>query len=270
MKKLTSVILILAILSSCIVFSGCNTLSERRIKQMKEDYIKQFNIENVAPEDVILEYYAGNYFGYEVVMLDAEYHKRRVCEEYIDGVIITYYDFNCLYAWKNGTFYMLSEVYKAGKLPLKSISEIANKFNGDVKYFIDTCDKFDFEEGYDSGHFDWENNKYYDKVNIWLPGEFADDIFNMSDWSPIIDYLGDDIICDILDVKLLDDFIVVFAELIMNNREFLEYSIERLTLVPGVWLVGPYSKYGFAQSSDSDMSDISFSWALNDIEVKRI
>ena len=49
-----------------------------------------------------------------------------------------------------------------------------------------------------------------------------------------------------------------------------EYSIERLTLVPGVWLVGPYSKYGFAQSSDSDMSDISFSWALDDIEVKRI
>lgn len=269
-KYVSRLLALVILLTSVLAFSGCDILSEKKEMQIKEDYVSQFNITDVAPEDVVVDYYAGNWNGYEIIMLDAECHRREVWEEKIGDVTLTYYDSNRLYAWSEGGFITLTDAYASNKLSMKDLERISKKFNKDVRYYIDICDKYDFEKGSISNQYEWDGNTIYDKLDVWISREFLQDMANMSDWAPIIDHLGNRVIKSVLDMKILSDCLVIFVELRINSKAFMEKASIQISEVPGVYLVGPYETECFVYSAGGDTSGNTISDPLKDIEVEKV
>ena len=267
MKKLTSIILALAILCSCVTFVACNNHDELT---MMEKYLEQFNIKDKNADEVVIDYDAGTYHGTRVVMLDAECHRREVWEEKIGDVTLTYYDSNRLYAWSEGGFITLTDAYASNKLSMKDLERISKKFNKDVRYYIDICDKYDFEKGRITNQYEWDGNTIYDKLDVWISREFLQDMANMSDWAPIIDHLGNRVIKSVLDMKILSDCLVIFVELRINSKAFMEKASIQISEVPGVYLVGPYETECFVYSAGGDTSGNTISDPLKDIEVEKV
>ena len=177
-KKITSVLLILTIILSCFALVGCaGKLGYFKEKRIKEDYIEFFNITDKTADDVVLDYYAGNYEGYEIVMLDVEWHDPVQWTEVLGETEINYKDFNRLYAWSNGEFLSLTDAYNMEKLSAESISDIGEVFNSKVQYFIDTCDIYDFDKSeYSDIESDWSNNDYNDRLNVMLDMRLFEDM----------------------------------------------------------------------------------------------
>ena len=160
MKRFTSLLLAIIMLSSCFMFVGCIDPSDD-IK-MKEAYLRQFGIKDVKAEDVVIDYDAGIYNGARVVMLDAECQNEPVIEkvplwaiyhyedqewtETVGESEFYYYDSNRLRVFKNGIFYTLTQARFLGILSKQDIADIEAKYSTDVTGFLDICDKYDFDE----------------------------------------------------------------------------------------------------------------------------
>ena len=109
MKNLAGIILVISIVMSCIVMGGCSEaeFTDELAKEIKWDYLMDFEITNKSFDDVIIEYVAGQYDGYWVMMIDATSHTPEITTENVAGVDIVYHDNNRLLAWKNGEFFTL-------------------------------------------------------------------------------------------------------------------------------------------------------------------
>lgn len=272
MKKLASILLVFAIALSCFVFIGCDTedkLGFFKERKIKKDYIEQFGIQGKNFADVVLDYYGGNYNGYEIVMLDAEWHDPEKWEEKFGSYSITYYDSNILYAYKNGIFMTLSEACKNSYLSIDDLSTIVDKYNNDVRMYIDICDIYDFDKS-KCEELDWSNNNIYNSVTIWMDIRSVEGIWELQDLTPIVEYLGDDMI-DSIEIESLsyNPFAVFHVKFKWDNKMFFDYAVKRLRKAPAVLMVGPYSKYGWAQSFSGEKSE-NLSWALKSIEIEKV
>ena len=246
---------------------GCINLNDDIT--MKEAYLRQFGIKDVKAEDVVIDYDAGTYNGARVVMLDAEWHDPEKWEEKLGSYSITYYDSNRLYAYKDGVFFTLSEACKNSYLSIDDLSTIAYKYNNDVRMYIDVCDIYDFDKS-KCEELDWSNNNIYNSVTIWMDIRCVEGIWELQDLTPIIEHLGSDII-DNIEIQSLssDPFAIFHVKFKFDSKAFLDYAVERLRKVTGVLMVGPYSKYGWAQSFSGEESD-NLSWALKSIEIEKV
>jgi hypothetical protein len=142
MKKL--ICLLLAIILLCPMLISCEEKDEET--KMKDNFLFTFGGKGKSSEDVIIEFDAGTYNGARVVMLDAHKHKKekRVIELTEDAVI-TYYDTNILYAYKNGFFFPLNIALTFGILTEEDVKDIAYKYRESITTYTDVCDKHDFD-----------------------------------------------------------------------------------------------------------------------------
>lgn len=124
MKKLTA--LLLTIL---LIFSGCSqsdTVSDTLRNEIREAYKQQFDSPNFANDDddtiAGMQYY-GTYNGYTVLFSSG---MLAVLSEFQIGSYTFKWGSNCnLYAYKDGEFHQLSQVYEAGGITDQQIGEIA-------------------------------------------------------------------------------------------------------------------------------------------------
>ena len=238
MKKLTSIILILAILSSCFTFVGCSDNSELT---MKENYLKQFRIADKNANEVVIDYDGGTYRGARVVMLDAEWHDVEEREEKIFDININYYDKNSLYAYKFGIFFSIPIARLLGILTDDEIREITEKFNSEVRHFRDTCDIFDFPPYQPMGEYG-DGKIVPDMIAVTIDNR----VLISRDFPPkapfdIIDYLGEDIIESQKEVLWASDKSTSFALVVCEQwRNNIPEVIERISKIPGVLASGYY------------------------------
>lgn len=136
-NKTTKLFLILGMIFFCFVgIVGCGNNSndnEQIISEIKQDYFNEFvaSIPEKNVDDVIINYYIGEYNGYYILMLS--YKGEAIFDIigtiYFDEAELTYYDSNILRAWKDGTFYDLKELYESGKLSMNGIEGIIKQYN---------------------------------------------------------------------------------------------------------------------------------------------
>lgn len=136
-NKTTKLFLILGMIFFCFVgIVGCDNNSnnnEQIISEIKQDYFNEFvaSMPEKNVDDVIINYYIGEYNGYYILMLS--YKGEAIFDIigtiYFDEAELTYYDSNILRAWKDGTFYDLKELYESGKLSMNDIEEIIKQYN---------------------------------------------------------------------------------------------------------------------------------------------
>lgn len=115
---------------------GCNNNSndnEQIISEIKQDYFNEFvaSIPEKNVDDIIINYYIGEYNGYYILMLS---YKGEAIFDIIGTIYfgeaeLTYYDSNIFRAWKNGTFYDLKELYKSEELSMNDIKKIIKQYN---------------------------------------------------------------------------------------------------------------------------------------------
>lgn len=124
MKKLTALLLIvLLILSGC---SQNDTVSDALRNEIREAYKQQFDSPNFANDDddtiAGMQYY-GTYNGYTVLFSSG---MLCVVSEFQIGSYAFKWGSSCsLYAYKDGEFHNLSQVYEDGDLTDDHIEEIA-------------------------------------------------------------------------------------------------------------------------------------------------
>ena len=267
MKKLTSLLLVFAIALSCFVFVGCDTedkLGFFKERKIKKDYIEQFGIQEKNIGDVVLDYYGGNYNGYEIVMLDAEWHDPKKWVEQLGGYSITYYDSNRLYAYKDGVFFTLSEAYNNGYID--SIKEISISWQSDIGGYKDTCDKYDFDK--------WTSNPTYDELEykallISIDKRISGTIPEK------IEYLGSNLIKEMYiefpDADIRGDYAVYVAVLTIPTKIWAEYAMKEISKIPGVLLVEHYHTRSMAVSFANDTYYThNGSWWINNIEIEKV
>ena len=254
-KKITSVLLVLTMILSCFALVGCaGKLGYFKEKRIKEDYIEFFNITDKTADDVVLDYYAGNYEGYEIVMLDVEWHDPEEWIEVIGKMQINYKDSNRLLAWKDGEFFSLTDAYNTEKLSAESISDIGEVFNSKVQYFIDTCDIYDFDKTeYQKVEYDWSNNKDYNKLHILLDMRLFKDMdfesaVRVETMAEHLKY--GELITDFkhLTIDSGSPILLLSVDLPYNNRLFRWYAVNELAKIPGVLMVSPFTIGGYGQS----------------------
>ena len=243
MKKITSLLLAIVMLSSCFTFVGCIDPSDDT--KMKGAYLRQFGIKDVKAEDVVIDYDAGTYNGARVVMLDAAWHDPEKWEEKLGSYSITYYDSNRLYAYKDGVFFTLSEVYNNGYID--SIKEISISWQSDIGGYKDTCDKYDFDK--------WTSNPTYDELEykallISIDKRISGTIPEK------IEYLGSNFIKEMYiefpDADIRGDYAVYVAVLTIPTKIWAEYAMKEISKIPGVLLVEHYHTRSMAASSAND------------------
>ena len=250
MKKLTSILLVFAIALSCFVFVGCDTedkLEFFKERKIKRDYIEQFDIRGKNVGDVVLDYYGGNYNGYEIVMLDTECHDPETRTEQIGDVSITYYDSNQLYAWGDEGFYSLDSAYKSGVLSEANLNELVSRFNERVTHFRDTGDVHDYEPAIITSlpkdYF--KNSIYFSKYSLKVTLDHKASNENIA---PSIDFFGSQYVSKVIssssnDKHLLDEdyeqqlLVHLHTENSVINLLYVKSQLEKIPGVKKVELV---------------------------------
>ena len=274
MKKIISLILVICVL--CPVLFGCTRQNEDC--KMKENYLLQFNVEGKEPEDVIIDYDGGTYYGARIVMLDTEWHDPEKWTETIGDITIQYYDSNRLYAYKNGKFYTLEEAKKGFILTKSNIQKIAKNFNNEVTHYRDTCDFYDFDE-----FWYWDNRELEEAVSAEQP---RSDMIGVDidarvckengivDELAMIEYLGKDIILRVHGVAIFSDMGICrfFLKIVNDDLDNIPLFVERFKNIPGVLSAGYFWDFydPFSSSSnDSDNFD-DIGWGLEYIDIYKV
>ena len=250
MKKFTSLLLVIIMLSSCFTFVGCNTedkLGFFKEIRIKKDYIEQFDIQGKNVGDVVLDYYGGNYNGYEIVMLDVECHDPETRTEQIGDTSITYYDSNQLYAWGDEGFYNLNSAYKSGVLSEANLNELVSRFNERVTHFRDTGDVHDYEPAIITSlpkdYF--KNSIYFSKYSLKVTLDHKASNENIA---PSIDFFGSQYVSKVIssssnDKHLSDDdyeqqlVVYLHTEKSILNLLYVKSQLEKIPGVKKVELV---------------------------------
>ena len=264
MKKLISLLLVICVL--CPLFVGC--ANQDKDYKMKKNYIRQFKIEDKAPEDVIIDYDGGTYNGARIVMLDIEWHDPEKWTETIGDTTIQYYDSNRLYAYKNGKFYTLEEAKKRLILKKSDVQEIAENFNNEVAHYRDTCDFYDFDE-----FWYWDNRELEEAVSSEQPRSdmIGVDIDarickenDIVDELAMIEYLGKDIILRVHGVATFSDMGICrfFLKIVNDDLDNIPLFVERFKNIPGVLSAGYFwDVYDpGASSSNTTYSSTEVAW----------
>ncbi len=138
-KVIKLVLLLSVFFLAFIGLIGCGN-QEKKVEQVlseiKQNYFDRFvsEIEEKTVDDVIVNYYIGEYNGYFVLMLsyEGQLFFQWVTTVNFDEYSITYPNSNVLRAWKDGTFYELKELYDSGEISKNDIKEIIGQY--DVLY----------------------------------------------------------------------------------------------------------------------------------------
>ena len=274
MKKLISLLLVICIL--CPVLIGCVNQDQDSEESMEQRYLRQFNIKEKEPEDVIIDYDGGTYNGARIVMLDAEWHDPEEWTETVGGITIQYYDSNRLYAYKNGKFYTLEKAKKCFILTKSNIQKIAKNFNNEVRHFRDTCDTYDFDE-----FWYWDNLELSgaplgkkprsDMIGVDIDVRVCKENGKV-DKLAMINYLGEDIISRVHGVADWDNFCRFYFKVLNDDLDNIPFIIERFKNIPGVLSAGYYwDVYDPGCSSlNNTYSFPQVDWGLYDIEVEKV
>ena len=271
-KKITSILLVLTMIFSCLAFVSCISINDDL--KMKEAYLRQFGIEGVDAEDVVIDYDGGNYLGARIVMLDAEWHDREMWEETIDDITIQYYDKNRILLYTFGKFYTLTEAKSYLMISEKKLKSIADDFSSKVTHYRGTCDSFDFEECIILNDFVEINgqmprdNIVYLELDIRLCKD--NEGYETFD---IVKYLGPDIIKQRKNKIYADDKYQAFSLYVHNaGYENLLDIFEILSKIPGVLRVGYY--YDIFDIGAQIANDTYYShyraWGHNSIEIEKV
>ena len=265
MKKITSILLVFSIISSCFAFMGCINLNDDIT--MKEAYLRQFGIKDVKAEDVVIDYDAGTYNGARVIMLDAEWHDTapKLIESYgqkhmdyntmewseiIDGIEFHYYDTNRLRVYKYGIFFTLKQAKILGLVSDENIENIAIEFEENVNHFRDTCDVFDFPEPFwfeDYDDITVDEGFYDDEIIVEIDSRISRGGTQIDGTSRVdlIEYIGSEQIISMkrtLNYSYSSDFF--YAKLKDGGEENIQMLVEYLSHIPGVLSAGYSVKVG--------------------------
>ena len=252
MKRITSILLILAMVLSSAVLVGC---VENTDQVMKEAYLRQFNIKDKGVDDVIIDYDLGMINNARIIMLDAERNDPEEWTENIGDVEIRYFDSNRLLVYRFGWFFTLSDAKKLFLLTDEQISHIAGRFTSEVGHFRDTCDKNDFGEYYFWDNFDFFENvePLTDVIAVRIDmrvfqSNYSETVFDVAE------YLGSDIVKDKYQVYgWLPDSVFMRVYICNEGYENMPYIFERLSQIPGVLEAGYYYKhYDILESAYDD------------------
>lgn len=273
MKKLTSFLLVFAIISSCFAFMGCINLNDDIT--MKEAYLRQFGIKDVKAEDVVIDYDAGTYNGARVVMLDAEWHDPNPWMEKIGEKSIRYYDNNRLLVYQLGKFYTLTEAKEKYLLFSNQIEWIIYHFNNQIKHFRDTCDVYDFTD-----FWLWDNFDVFEDVSpisnmiaVQIDRRIVNRNSKLETEFNIVSFLGDDIIAK--EDKIISqevDWICFSLYLSNEGYDNIQYVFERISKIPGVLSAGYYYDYYYPydQSSNDYYYDNPENWGVKSIYADKV
>lgn len=283
MKKSLSFILALTMISSCLALAGCNNeeqLGYFKEQKIKKDYISQFDISDVTANDVVLDYYGGNYNGYEIVMLDTECHDPETRVEQIGDSSITYYDSNQLYAWKNGNFYTLDSAYEAAVLTDLELRELVLRFNNEVKHFRDTGDRHDYEptESTPLPEDYFMYTKYFSKYSLKVTLDKKASIGNVT---PPIEFFGSQYISRIRNLSKNQDVsnedfeqkleVYLHTENSILNLLYVKAQLEK---IPGVKKVELYGLAVIIRNANDtyyvNIEDEDYQWGLDSIDVSSV
>ena len=276
MKKFTSILLVFAIALSCFVFVGCDTedkLGFFKERKIKRDYIEQFDIRGKNVGDVVLDYYGGNYNGYEIVMLDTECHDPETRTEQIGDTTITYYDSNQLYAWGDGEFYPLNNAVSTNKISKEDVKSIIAEYSSKITQFADVCDEYDF------------NSKEKTMPIIELLMKFDYDSIQFSEIFVVVDpklshedmylsqsFFGEDLIKSMrkTNIEGYPDSYGYNITLHKHNLVHMAYAIEKIHKIPGVINVFPLISSGYHNASSDPAYTSNEQWGLSDINIERV
>ncbi len=271
-KKITSILLVLTIVLLCFAFVSCISINDDL--KMKEAYLRQFGIEGVDAEDVVIDYDGGRYGLGRVVMLDAQWHDREAWQDTVGETTIQYYDRNQLLVYTFNKFYTLAEAKEKNILSDKDIESIANDFESKVTHYRDTCDTFDFEKCIIEDIFE-EKYGYMPRTDIIFVN-IDRRICKDNEGSESFDvagYLGTDIIKNQKAIYYRTSEYNTFSLYICNaGYENMSYIFERLSKIPGVLGVGYY--YDYYDVTSQAANDTYYShygmWRFDDIYIERV
>ncbi len=275
MRKIASLfIAFLMILSCCIAFSACRDETKKNplldielANSMRKSYIRQFKIKDVAADDVLIEYYAGTYNGYSIVMLDASCHDFDEWQETVEDISIFYRDTNRLLAYKNGRFITLTQAYKRLALLKEDIELIANKFNSEITVFYQICDMFDFEEMPISYDVPLEADFTPDMVLVNMNDKFSE-----LGLVPPPEYFGGDIIKEVKSYAYRPGKYLSLALFLSDpSKENVLYAMSRLKSIPGIESM---SANIIMTPDDTVPNDIEYNdqypWGIDYIELPKV
>ena len=277
MRKITSILLVFAIALSCFVFVGCDTedkLGFFKERKIKRDYIEQFDIRGKNVGDVVLDYYGGNYNGYEIVMLDTECHDPETRTEQIGDTTITYYDSNQLYAWGDGEFYPLNNVVSTNKISKEDVNSIVAKYSSKINQFADVCDEYDFERKCETVS-NWEllTTFEYDSIQFSRLAVVMDPKLSREDIILDESFFETNLIrksTKMADVEGYPDSCWYQVWLKEHSLLYMSIAIAELKRIPGIISITPMILSGYS-STPSDPSYTSGSqWGFEAIDVEKV
>ena len=276
MKKLTSILLVFAIALSCFVFVGCDTedkLGFFKERKIKRDYIEQFDIRGKNVGDVVLDYYGGNYNGYEIVMLDTECHDPETRTEQIGDTTITYYDSNQLYAWGDGEFYPLNNVVSTNKISKEDVKSIIAEYSSKITQFADVCDEYDFDNFSEYRSilkllttFDYDSIQF-SRIIVVVDPKLSHNDMNLSE-----NYFDKDLIRNISKTKVegypnSDAYIIILHK---HSLIHMIYAIEKIKEIPGVIDVFPLIVSGLMATASDPAYVSNNQWGLKEINIEKV
>ncbi len=277
MKKLLSLILALTMISSCLALVGCNNeeqIGYFREQRIKKDYIKQFAINDASVNDVVLDYYGGNYNGYEIVMLDAECHDPETRVEKIGEASITYYDSNQLYAWKNGIFCSLVDLYTSNSMSVDGIKSIISQYNQKIVQFADICDKYDFNTKEEVlSTFELLTNFDYDSIQFDCLVAIVDPKLSLKDTRLQNEFFGEDLVKNMSKIEKIEGYDNCHGySIVLHQRNifYMTYAIEKIKEIPGVINVFPWISSGYTAVPSDPSYSLDEQWGLDNINIEKV
>lgn len=277
MKKSLSFILALTMISSCLALAGCNNeeqLGYFKEQRIKKDYISHFDISDVTANDVVLDYYGGNYNGYEIVMLDAECHDPETRVEQIGDSSITYYDSNQLYAWKNGIFYSLVDLYASNDFSVDDIKFIISRYSERISQFADISDEYDFNSKEEVlSIFELLTSFDYDSIQFDHLVVIVDPKLSLKDARLQKEFFGEDLVKNISKIEKIygyDDCHGYSIVLYQRNLFHMTYAIERIKKIPGVINIFPWISSGYTAIPSDPSYALDQQWGLDNISIEKV
>ena len=291
MKKMLIIMFALLIVLISILIVSCDwqqendqptekepkMISDELFQKMKEDFLIYGSLLDETPDDVILEYYGGefqnyyyndHYYTYVVVMLDASKHTPEVKTEKISssGVNITYQDTNRIVVWNSctGSFLSLGRAHTVGIITSEDVQKIADDFHSKINDYTDICDVYDFEQRIQYGHIPdlFEEKFAEDRVKVKLSKELS----KMKDL-PLLEFFGEDIFEGIIDEDMDGDKKFLTLSLKDKSKKGVIYALERLRALPGVFGVECIDLNGWDAVSQDPMVYTQWRWIVFKLNV---
>ena len=116
MKKITSILLIMTIILSCLALVGCgkNDFNEELKIEIIEDYLIWSGIQSDKTIEEIEYEYFGTYGDSVAIYFHTAGAYETPTKEKVAGLTFSYPDSRVIRIWNNGKFYKMSEAYDMG------------------------------------------------------------------------------------------------------------------------------------------------------------